>query len=307
MNFRFIGCVLIAANFFAPKLTYAKLLDRIVAVADNKVITLSQVRRFRSNLQARRNISPEVIRFTKGTNSEISKYLVHSYLIRESLNEIGFNITDEQVESEIKMNEERLRISRRELEAFLTQNNMSFDEYFELIRESKEYLLFVSRQISPLISVTDQQVKNTFYNKNLNNKTFSFNYELVNYTFPKSSLKKQDAARLKQVLTRYQVSGILPEKFKNMDVTNLGSISEDGLSKEMARLLKKTNEGSFSNPIVIGDNYNVFFVKKKDLAESEIFARVKNRIRAQIFKEESRKMIALWFERESLKHFIQYL
>ena len=78
------------------------------------------------------------------------------------------------------------------------------------------------------------------------------------------------------------------------------------LTNQLKRLLKRTDEGSFSNVILIGDTYHVFFVKKKDLVASEVFKRAKAQIKQQIFEEEASKVTDLWFRREQNKHYLRY-
>ena len=88
--------------------------------------------------------------------------------------------------------------------------------------------------------------------------------------------------------------------------TFLGNITEDGLTNDLKRLLKRTDEGSFSSVILIGDAYHVFFVKKKDLVASEVFKRAKPQIKQQIFEEEAQKVTELWFKREQNRHYLKY-
>ena len=67
----------------------------------------------------------------------------------------------------------------------------------------------------------------------------------------------------------------------------------------------RTEEASFSNPILINGAYHVFYVKKKDLVESEQFLRVKERIRAELMESVSNEVMNLWFQREQNKHFVR--
>ena len=49
----------ILLTLILPSIHAAKLLDKTVAIFNDQVITLSQVKRIRSNLDARRNIQPQ--------------------------------------------------------------------------------------------------------------------------------------------------------------------------------------------------------------------------------------------------------
>ncbi|MCO4793092.1 MAG: SurA N-terminal domain-containing protein [Bacteriovoracaceae bacterium] len=284
----------------------ARLLDKIVAVFNDKVITHSQVKRVKRNLAARRNISPAIYNKKNFKDSEVAKLITNRLMIRAKLSELGYIIEDDQVESQIKSTEKRLRLNRSALLQFLSSNNMTFDEYFEIIRETIEYNIFSSRVIQPLISITEQEIKNRFYRKNINNKTLNFKYNLVDFTFPRKKMSKRMKAQFSDMLKKFQTTGILPSKFQSLETNVLGDITEDGLTRDLKRLLKKTDEGSFSRVILIGSHYHVFFIKKKDLVASEIFKRAKPRIKQKIFEENASKITSLWFKREQNKHYLKY-
>tara|TARA_R110000868_G_scaffold55424_2_gene172267 strand:- start:21244 stop:22161 length:918 start_codon:yes stop_codon:yes gene_type:complete len=284
----------------------AKLLDKIVAVVDEQVIPLSLVRRLRSNAAARAQISPYIYqRGAKITHKEAINIIIHRSLVRDKLAEMGYVISDDQVESQIKSTEQRLGLGRQALLNFLKGNGMTFDEYFELIRETIEHNIFNDRVIRPLISVTEQEIKNAFYKENQNNKSISFKYTLVDFALDDTKLSKKSERRFKEALKSFQVSGSLPDEFKDVETTTLGDITEEGLTNELKQLLKRTDEGAFTNSIRLGSTTHVFYVQKKDLVESEIFLKHKDRIRAKLFEQVAGEITGLWFERESNKHYIR--
>lgn len=285
---------------------HAALLDKIVAVVNSQPILLSQIKRTSENLEARRNISPQIYNKSKYTRRELVDIRINEFLLRDKLTEMGYVISDEQVESQVKATEDRLGLDRSALLNFLRSNNFSFDEYFELIRSSIEYNLFLSRIIQPLISITEQDVKNAYYQKHANNKRLSFKYELVDFSMDRSSFKKGMLNQFKGVLTSFQQTGILPKEFSDVSTNVIGEIREDGLTNDLKKVLKDTPEGKFSEPISIGGQYHVFFIKSKDLVESEDFLVRKNQIRAELFQTSMETIAKSWFKSEADKHYIKY-
>lgn len=284
----------------------AQTLDRITAVMNDKVITLSKVKRVNANLTARRDIAPQIYEKEKYTTEELSRVLLQRQLIRARLDEMGYLITDEQVESQINATERRLGLTRRDLLNFLDGNNTTFDEYFEVIRETIEFNLFFSRIIQPLINITEQEIKNAFYQENRDNRTLSFKYTLVDFSLHKRYMTKDMLERYKSSLENFQTTGILPQELSELDTNILGEITEDGLNNELKRVLHSTNEGDFSDPILIGDYYKSFYVRSKDLVESDFFLRSKDRINAQLYERRAKEAIELWYEREEARHYVRY-
>lgn len=296
--------LLVAILFLGLTQTHAKLLDKTVAIFNSTVITLSQVRRIQDNIASRKNISPIIYKNTQLTQKQIVDLMIERLIIREKLNEIGYVRNDEQVEAEITSIEKRLGLNREQLLSFLESNNMSFDEYFEIIRETIEFNIFNGRIVRPLISVTDQEIKNHFY-KQSKDKTLAFKYTLVDFTMHESKVNKSMLKEYPAVLEKFQVTGILPKKYETVETNVLGDITEDGLTASLKNALKATEEGKFSKPVKLGDTYHVFFVKKKDLVESELFLQVKDQIKAELMTKQAAGVTDLWFKRELSKHYIK--
>lgn len=299
-NFLFFLSALFCLN------TNAVLLDKIVAVINDRPILLSQINRISENVEARGNISPQIYSKRKYSSKELIQIKVNELLLRDKLTEIGYIISDDQVEAQIKNTEDRLGLNRAALLNFLKGNNFSFDEYFELIRASIEYNLFVSRIIQPLISITEQDVKNAYYRKYSGKKRLSFKYEIVDFSLPKNKLKKGMLSQFQNILTNFQQTGILPSEFSDVSTNNLGQLREGDLNSNLRKVLGDTEEGKFSTPVDIGGQYHVFFVKKKDLVESDDFLRNKDRIRAELFQKSIETVSDSWFKSEADKRYIKY-
>lgn len=289
----------------ASAIAAPKLLDKIVAIVNDRVITLSEIERIKDSMAARANISPMLYQGKSSKSSDLVRMSINRFLIRAKLEELGYVVDDDQVEGQIKSTEDRLRLTRAALLSFLKTNNLTFDEYFEIIRESIEFNIFFSRVIQPLITVTDQEVKNEYFKRNVDNKTLSFKLDLVDFSLAKSKMNKKMISNFPSVLSTLQSTGNLPEEYSDVNTNPLGEISEEGLNNELRKLLVKTEESSFSAPILIGDDYHVFYVKKKELVESEQYLRVKEHLRAELSEKVSNEVLTLWFQREQNKHFVK--
>ena len=285
----------------------AKLLDKISAVVDDQIYTLSQINRRIENIDARKQISPIIYtKEFKPTPRNIVDMMIHSFLIRQHLTVLGHLVGDEQVERQIRGTEVRLGLDRKALLRFLDGSKMTFDEYFELIRETIEFNIFHEIVIKPLVSVTDQAVKNEYYRQNKNSKTLSFNLTLVSFIIDRSRIDGNDVRRLPTVFKSFQETGNLPEKFSTVEATDLGEIKEDGLAPKIQAAIKGVEEGAFSPAVSIGNNYHVFFVKKKDIVESDDFLKAKMILTSDLFLKTADSMRTVWLERESRKHYVKY-
>lgn len=286
--------------------TFARLLDKIAGVINDKVYTLSEIKRIHSSLEARREISPFIYTQENYTNVELLKLLQRGYIIKDKISSMGFVISDDSVESRIVDTEKRLGLNRKDLLNFLDSKNINFNEYFEIIRETMEFNVFQQRIIAPLVSITEQELKNFYYKLNVNkNKVLSFNYTVVDFYLEEDKVIKNEINRLPDILSNYQKTGNIPSAYKNIQTNNLGSITAEDVPKDLSKLLNETNEGNFSKPYVKNGIVHIFFVKKKDLTESSDFLNKKEIIYNQIFMDKSKSIFKSWFTKESNNYYIQ--
>ncbi len=297
MNKFFVFFLLISFN------VQAKLLDKIAGVINDKVFTLSEVERVNKTLSIRKEIAPFIYKGSKYNNSDILNILHRNFVIKDRLAELGFVISDDAVESRIKETEKGLRLNRKELLLFLKSKGISFNEYFELIREAMEYSVFQRRIIGPLVTITDQELKNFYYTANSNNKALSFKYKVLDFSIAESKVPKEDLKRLPEILLKYKKTGNLPQIYSDLDTNDLGTLSDEDLPKDLSTLLKKTNENSFSKLYIKNGVIHSFYITKKDLAESSDFLAKKNMIYNQIFINRSAKISDNWFSREILNYY----
>lgn len=296
--------ILLSAIIFQSSLQ-AKVLDKISAIVDDNIVTLSQIVRLNKNLPIKKNVAPMIYDKSSYTNEELTAISIEKFLIRSKLSELGYSITDDQVESQIKSNEKRLNVDRKALMVFLKQQGSTFDEYFETLREAIEYSYFINRVISPTISISEQDVKNNYFKKNIKDARLSFKYTLIDYSIAKDIVSKLDKNQLEEVVKQYRINNSLPESFSTLTAANLDEITEEGLAPELKNLLKHTDEGASSQVILLNGVYHIFHVSKKDLVESEAFTKQKDKIRDELFETAVKNEVRLWLDRERNKHYIK--
>jgi peptidyl-prolyl cis-trans isomerase SurA len=284
-----------------------KLLDKIVAVVNTRVVSLSEIKRMEDTLEARKEVSPMVYTEQKYTQKDLLDIVINSFIIRDKINAQGYVINDDAVESRIRMTEERLGLKRADLLAFLKGKNLTYEEYFEIIRETMEFNIFAQRIIAPLVSVTEQEIKNEFYRRNSTNNALSFKYTLVDFYIPEDSIADKSETKFLNVLKDYQLTGKLPEEYRNLESHNLDNLNEDSLSKELKAVLKNTAEGTFSKGISLNNHLHVFYVQKKDLVESQNFLKFKDQIQNDIFMSKGKSVTKNWFDREYSNYYVKNL
>ena len=284
-----------------------KLLDRIVAVFNDQIITLSQTQHIQSNIRSRAEIAQEVYRKKKYSLPEIINLEIDIRTVRAHLHKIGYRVDDAQVNEMLRQVEKQYQVSRQHLKAEISRQGISFEEYFELLRAAREFNLLNNLIISPLVSITEQQIKNRFFQNHVANTTLAISYSLTAFRIPAKGMRQKDLPGFIAALPTYMAKGIIPRRYRAIKRLEIGAIQEGDLTKKIKNLLKRTDEGAFSPAIFNGQTYTSYYVQQKNLVESEFYQKARPKIRHALLQKESQKVLAIWLTRERDKHFIEKL
>lgn len=296
--------IFVYLSFIISFAANAKLLDKVAGVVNDKIYTLSEISRIKNTVSIRKEIAPFIYNKDEFSNLEILTLLQNSYIIRDKLSELGFVISDDAVEDRIKATESGLKLNRAELLKFLDSKGITFNEYFDLIKNAMEFNVFQGRIIGPLITITDQELKSYYYKLNTNNSALSFQYKVVDYTLAEDKVLKEDQQQLTAIFEEYRNSGNIPQIYSSFATNDLGKVSDEDLPKELSSILRKTDEKSFSKLYIKGGQIHLFYVVSKELAASSDFLEKKNFLYQQIFQERSERITANWLSRETLDYYI---
>ena len=184
--------------------SYAKqgsMLDRMEATINSDIILRSDVEAFRRSLDLRAQLDPlfagtsVASQGKNATNRDIVNFLIEERLIAQS-----YPVSDTDAETEINLIQANNKISRDQLTAAIKQQGFSFPEYFNLIKVSTSKRNLIDRDIRTRVQITDDDVKNHFFNHYLEGSKSILGYRLKMITVSPSNYKRASAA--KEVATR---------------------------------------------------------------------------------------------------------
>lgn len=282
----------------------AKLIDKVAGVINDKVFTLSEIVRIKKTIPIRKEIAPFIYNKDSYTNQDILQTAQNSFIVRDKLEEVGFVVSDDSVQDRIKETEKGLGLAKGQLVEFLKSRGLTYNEYFEILRSAMEYNIFNRRIIAPLVTITDQEMKNFYYKNYSSAKTSSFKYNILDFNIPLSKVLKSDRPKFTEILTRYRKTGSLPQIYSDLSTDDIEDISGEDVPAKLSSLWAQTNEGSFSKTFVESGVLHVYFVESKEIADSSDFLKNKRKIYNTIFMERSSRLSKSWFSRESLNYYL---
>lgn len=306
--------VLLAATF-ATATAHTALLDRLEASVNSSLILLSDIRKFRETEKLRQQLDPlfagtaVAAKGKSASNGEIANFLVDEKIILQQ-----FPVGDAEVETEINSIQSNNKISRAQLRSALSEQGFDFEDYFELIRASASKRNLIDRDIRTKVTISDDDVKNYFFNHYAKSADAPSAYQLQMITISPRNYKNPAAA--KTVALRALADIKSGESFEEVAKRSsdgptaqsggdLGVVSDDQMSPMIREQVKKLKIGQVSE--VFGtpqSGFNVLRLVNVQTADNSRMEKMKEEIRGQLTASEYQHQIQLWLERMRQTAFI---
>ncbi|MGE0614797.1 MAG: peptidylprolyl isomerase [Bacteriovoracia bacterium] len=289
-------------------------LDRLEASVNNSLIFLSDVTQFRKTIALRGQLDP-LFSGSSFANSaaSASDHDIVQFLVDEKVITSQFPVKDPEVEQEINSIQANNRISRDNLKAALRQQGFAFEDYFELIRASISKRGLIERDIRTKVFISDDDVKNYFYNQNPSTgKNVSYRIKIITVT-PGNYKTQADARKaIQKAHAAVQAGEPFEEVAKRISDDpssatggELGTLSEEEMSAQIRKEIKPLKVGQTSG-ILGSDSTSYFILKLVDIKSSQDdkLNALKEQLRGQLAAKEYAHQIELWIQRERQKAFI---
>lgn len=294
----------------------AVVLDRLEASVNANLILLSDIGNFRHTQKLRVQLDP----LFNGTavaaaGPKASVGDVVNFLIDEKMIAQQFPVTDAEVEQEINSIQSNNHIDRGGLKNALSEQGFSFEDYFELIRTSISKRNLIDRDIRTKVSISDDDVKNYFYNHAAKSSTAPVAYHLQIIAVSIKNYKNVQGAKetalkaakeIKEGDAFEEVAKRLSDDTSASSGGDLGTLSDDQISPLIREQAKKLKIGAVSE-IFGGPQVKRFYLLKLvDLKsnEDDRLQKMKDEIRGQLSSAEYQHQISLWLERQRQTTFI---
>ena len=301
-----------------------QVVDRVVAVVNEDVITLSEVneegepvfRRIYDQLPA--DQSEDAI---KTAQKEILSKLIDRLLISQRGRERHIEVSDAEVDAAIERILIKNDITLEQLKSDLAQAGTNETNYRNTIRNQILRSKLVSYEIHSKIVITDNQIQE-YYNKRYSNIKSEDGYHLLQFGFMwgkkgRSSTPEEAKARAQQIHDMV-VSG---ENFKNLakeysdlpsssDGGDIGVFSKEELAPYMWEAIQHLKPGEISEVIATPSAYQFFKLqssKRGNVIVQAPLESVREEIRTQLYDQELEDKFDIWVKQLREQSYIEEL
>jgi peptidyl-prolyl cis-trans isomerase SurA len=281
----------------AATASYAFTLDKVLAVVDQDVITLSDYLLFAKSMGVVENM--DVI------NEALLKKLMEEKVILHEANRRGIEVSDAETDGMIEEIKKESAVSQSDLERELAKEGMNFSGYRKIVRERLIALKLIGADVDSKVIVTEEEIE-TFYRENIKEYLTSPAQVEVKAIFLRlnegatvteiTDLKRK-ALRIAAQLGNGENFELLADRYNDEDLRGgqgrLGEFLRGALIPQLDRKVFSMQKGEISGPIWVKEGaYIVKLVNRTDdafktleEARIEIYKRLFTKKREKIFNE----------------------
>lgn len=286
-----------------------EIIDRIVAVVNNEIVSLVEVRE---------RVAPYVEKIKNGTYSVTERdkliqrvwdehlhLLIDEKLADQEIRRLKIKISKKQIDQALDRFRASNKLTMEELQSALADQGRNLDDFREEIKSQILRARLVNREIRSKIVITDEETA-TYYKSHPEEFGAEKKYRLKNIVVAPPRLQIQDdkdeprsqIERIHKRLAGGESFDALAREYSQaqnaVDGGELGVISANTLAPDIRHAIEPLQPGEFTKIIETDQGYQIFFLEAVVSESAEPFEKVKARIEDTLYNQIVDKKYKNW-------------
>ncbi len=312
----FLFLFFVSFSFFYIKMGYSAVINKIIAVVDDKVITEEDLDKAMAPIYQEikmkgGNITEDMM---NSLRRQILNELIDIELTRIELASKNIPVTEKQVDMAVKRFAMARHLSIAELKERISNQGMSFDLFRDRLKAQieRERLLEVELR-SKLVIPEDKLKKYYDEHKDKYGETIELHIELVSIDIP-PYLKEKDTIykKIKEIYNKAKEGESCSKIREELDKLglivrggDLGWIDINLLDPDIQKEARGLNKGEVSSLLKTEKGYRFFKVLDKKDRPKRSFEEVKEEINKKFLKKEFQKRYKELMQEIRKRHFVE--
>jgi peptidyl-prolyl cis-trans isomerase SurA len=296
----------------------AEVVDRVVAIVNDEVITQSDISAFQKKLKSHGLVDESLLNLYDvkqmlSDQKSLINFLIDEKTIDSEIKRQGLVAPIEQVESEIGNIAKARHIDRAQLKAALKKEGVSYSDYQDFMKTSLQRQNLMQKEVSSKIKISDDEVNSYFAAQHPSKGALVYEYNLAHIVFSESNggsaaaLKRaQDVKdKISQGIPFESLAAQSSEDSQFVQGGVFGTFRLSDFNKDVGAVMSKLNAGDVSDVVHMGKDFQIFKVLKKTLVPSPELEEHREEIRRFLTGENFKRQFKSWIEQRKRDSFIR--
>jgi parvulin-like peptidyl-prolyl isomerase len=292
---------IIITFFVALMSTYATgkevLVDKIVAVVNEDVKTMSDLKAFKRVIEARKpKMDPEEYKDVIGSDKKLLELLVQETLILQYAKEQDLLPSKDEIDDYIKKRMTALGMGQKELERQLATSGQTLAEFKEELKMEQAKARIFEKDLKRKISISEGDYESLF------KKEFHQELNIIEYRIQHISLKSEDQADMvykkikggadfKDMAKQYS-----DDKGTSSSGGDLGFINSDDLLPELFKAVKNMSPGDVKGPVKTKLGYQIIKLSEVRNIQNPEYLKNKETIERTLVEKQFKHQLKLFVD-----------
>jgi peptidyl-prolyl cis-trans isomerase SurA len=276
----------------------AEVVDRIVAVVNNDVITLSELQNMTKAIEAQSGIKP-TSRHAKEIQHKMLETLIDRKLALAEAKRRGITVSPKDVDKAIEQFKKNNNIpDDATLIKMLSNAGLSFKEFKQQIANQMIQQRLMAMVVGTKVMVSNAEVRRLYDQKFKSGGTAQVHLMILKLPFPPGATeaqKEEVKQKAATILSEVKGGGSFQEaagKF-SLNPTDVGFVSQSDLDPRLADHLRNLKPKEMI-PVETPNGYQLIQLASRRAGEARPFAEVAPQIRKMLQQEEMAKYFKEW-------------
>jgi peptidyl-prolyl cis-trans isomerase SurA len=294
-------------------------LERIVAVVNNDVITLSELEETtkpiieqvkKSSLPAEREEKEQKAR------RAVLDQLIENKLLEQEIKNKKVEVSERDIDAAIEQIKQQNQVSENELKAILAKDGITFPAYRRRIRDDLGKMRLISREIKSKIVLREEDVRKNYQDTLARfTEPAEVKVQQIFFVVPQWAREEQVAAIRKEALSILErarrgedfaeLAGKYSQGPEAREGGVLGFFKHKELRPELEEAAFKLQPGEVSGLIRSPEGFHILRVLERKGGEPKPFAEVQNQIRDEMMQVEAERQFLEWMKVLRAKAYIE--
>ncbi|MCK5709149.1 MAG: peptidylprolyl isomerase [Deltaproteobacteria bacterium] len=319
-----ITFVFFITTIISSPLSAQEVIDRVVAIVNDDLITLSELR------ETALSINPT----SKEQMDErtVLNQMIESKLFEQEANRRGITVSKEELDASIEQVRNKYNMNEDQMEEVLKKQNLTPESFREQWRVQTLGNKLLESQLKNKIVVTNDEIEE-YYKENYGTIEYSGNYsgvtekteeevEIAHILISPDTPNAQDrAVEVAELAKSGNDFAILAREYSDDNFTadkggNLGSFKKGDLIEPLEIAVERTPEGKVSGPVQSPAGYHIIKVlnrtkpssdEKEEVSENETYISDSDReeIRQILHRQKAEEQLKTWLQGVREKAYVE--
>ena len=311
-----------------PVTSFSELIDKVVAVVNNDIITLSEVEQEAEGLYrviAQKNSGDSQLQILAETREKTLDALIDRKLIAQKAEQHNVSVSEEEIENGYEKVRNRSGLDETEFRKKLEESGMTEKSYRANIGAQILQSKLVSFDVRSKVVITEAMMLD-YYDENYTYRVEEGNYYLLQIVFAidkntesgDTTKKKESTRKRAERVHNLALSGqefkTLATKFSDLpsavDGGDIGTFTLDEMASSMRSAVSALEPGGISKIIETDAGFQFFKLLSGDnntIVVTSSFEEAKDEIKQKLFEQKMNEAYSEWIKGLKEKAYIQKL